>query len=189
MAQSGSASALGAEGRGFKSLCPDQPHRAQARLAVLLGSILLAAGASRADSPQGREVRLAPEEIAALASHASGAGTSGVSGIRTTVLTGDPTRPGLYAIRLAVPAHTAIAAHSHRDERSAVVLSGTWYFGYGSVANEAGLKRLPAGSFYSEPAGVAHFARTLDEPVVVYITGYGPTDTRYVDPANDPRSK
>ena len=25
MAQSGSASALGAEGRGFKSLCPDQP--------------------------------------------------------------------------------------------------------------------------------------------------------------------
>ena len=25
MAQSGSASALGAEGRGFESLCPDQP--------------------------------------------------------------------------------------------------------------------------------------------------------------------
>ena len=27
MAQSGSASALGAEGRGFESLCPDHPHR------------------------------------------------------------------------------------------------------------------------------------------------------------------
>src|SRR6185503_14117345 len=27
MAQSGSASALGAEGRGFKSLCPDHPSR------------------------------------------------------------------------------------------------------------------------------------------------------------------
>lgn len=33
-----------------------------------------------------------------------------------------------------------------------------------------------------------HFARTRDTPVVVHISGYGPTDTRYLNPAEDPKS-
>jgi hypothetical protein len=61
------------------------------------------------------------------------------------------------------------------------VVAGTWYFGYGSAARAAREKALPAGSFYTEPAGVAHFASTRDSPVVVYISGWGPTDTLYVD--------
>jgi hypothetical protein len=32
---------------------------------------------------------------------------------------------------------------------------------------------MAAGSFYTEPGGVAHFALTKEEPVVVYITGFG----------------
>jgi hypothetical protein len=36
---------------------------------------------------------------------------------------------------------------------------------------------------------VNHFARTDAEPVIVQISGYGPTDTHYFDPANDPRAK
>ena len=44
---------------------------------------------------------------------------------------------------------------------------------------DSALKPLPAGSVYSEPGGVNHFARTTDTPVVVHISGYGPTDTRY----------
>jgi hypothetical protein len=39
---------------------------------------------------------------------------------------------------------------------------------------------------YSEPGGVEHFAQTTDTAVVVQISGYGPTDTKYFDPANDP---
>ncbi len=41
-------------------------------------------------------------------------------------------------------------------------------------------------SVYSEPGGVNHFAQTADDPVIVHISGYGPTDTRYFDPMNDP---
>lgn len=37
-----------------------------------------------------------------------------------------------------------------------------------------------------EPAGVAHFAETKAEPVTVYITGDGPTDTRYVQDVAEP---
>lgn len=66
-------------------------------------------------------------------------------------------------------------------------MSGTWYFGYGGVADETPTKPLPAGSFYTEPGGVAHFALTKTEPMVVSITGIVPTDTVYLNEANDPR--
>lgn len=126
-------------------------------------------------------VRLSPAEIAGLGKGGAGPGTSGVAGIRTTVLAGDPTRPGPYTIEIRVPPHTRIAAHTHRDGRSAVVVSGTWYFGYGAALTDDRLKRLPAGSFYTEPSGDAHFAMTRDESAVVYITGEGPTDTHFTN--------
>jgi quercetin dioxygenase-like cupin family protein len=133
------------------------------------------------------ETRLGALEITALAKGGAGAGSSGVAGIQTAVLAGDPTKAGPYTIEIRVPAHTRIAAHTHRDDRSAVVVSGTWWFGYGSASDEAKAKPLAPGSFYTEPGGDPHFALTKDEPVVVYITGSGPTDTRYINPAVDPR--
>jgi quercetin dioxygenase-like cupin family protein len=138
-------------------------------------------------APPDRQLRLDPAEIAALAKGGAGAGTSGVAGIETTVLSGDPTAAGLYTIALRVPAHTVIAAHTHRDDRTAIVVSGTWWFGYGPVNVTGALKALGPGSFYAEPGGQAHFARTEDQPAVVYITGIGPTDTHYVDAAAAPR--
>ena len=149
------------------------------------GLWLAAAGVAVADG----EVRLTPREIAAEAKGGPGAGTSGVAGIRTTLLSGDPTKAGLYTIRLSIPAKTTIQAHTHRDNRSAVVVSGTWFFGYGAAASKSTTKALMPGSFYTEPAGVAHFARTASQPVIIYITGFGPTDTVYTDPANEPHGK
>ena len=69
----------------------------------------------------------------------------------------------------------------------AAVVSGTWQFGYGDRFAEGELKSLPAGGVYSEPAGVNHFARTGTEPVLVQISGFGPTDTRYFDSADTPK--
>jgi hypothetical protein len=63
---------------------------------------------------------------------------------------------------------------------SVQLISGTWHFGYGSYFDEKLIKALPPGSFYTEPPNVAHFARTGKEPVVIQITGYGPTGTEYV---------
>jgi pimeloyl-ACP methyl ester carboxylesterase/uncharacterized RmlC-like cupin family protein len=114
-------------------------------------------------------------------------GSSGAGGIETIVLKGDPDKAGIYTIMLRVPAHTKIAAHSHRDDRVATVISGTWHIAYGEKFDEAKLKALPPGSFYTEPPSVAHFAETGDEAVVVQITGFGPSSTDYVDPTQDPR--
>jgi pimeloyl-ACP methyl ester carboxylesterase/quercetin dioxygenase-like cupin family protein len=133
------------------------------------------------------EKRLTPTEYEFPVHGNPGTGSSGVKGIQTLVLKGDPNQAGVYTIMLRVPAHTKIAAHSHRDDRVATVISGTWHFGYGEKFDEARLKVLPPGSFYTEPPGEDHFAETGDEAVVVQITGYGPSSTDYFDPVQDPR--
>lgn len=133
------------------------------------------------------EERFTPAEYKFPQRGNPGTGSSGIGGIETVVLKGNPDQAGVYTIMLRVPAHTRIAAHSHRDDRVATVISGTWHIGYGDRFDEAKLKALPAGSFYTEPPSRNHFAETGDEPVVVQITGFGPSSTEYVDVTQDPR--
>jgi pimeloyl-ACP methyl ester carboxylesterase len=149
---------------------------------LIVASMLVAAVhvSTSAAEPAG-EIRLTPSEIAALAKGGAGAGTSGVTGIRTTVLAGNPATSGPYTIEIRVPAHTRIQAHTHRDARTAMVVSGGWYFGYGEKVDDLRVKKLGPGSFYTEPASLPHFAMTRDQPAVVYISGMGPTDTIYND--------
>jgi pimeloyl-ACP methyl ester carboxylesterase len=142
--------------------------------------------ASSADRDVNEE-RLTPAEYRFPRVGNPGTGSSGVGGIQTVVLKGNPDQAGVYIIMLRVPARTRIAAHSHRDDRVATVISGTWYIGYGDKFDEAKLKALPPGSFYTEPPSRNHFAETGDEPVVVQITGFGPSSTEYVDATKDPR--
>jgi hypothetical protein len=80
--------------------------------------------------------RLTPGEVKWPAGGSSLVGTSGVSGIQTVVLKGDPTKPGLYALLLRVGPNTKIDAHAHPDDRVGTVVSGTWYFGYGREFDE-----------------------------------------------------
>ena len=101
------------------------------------------------------ERRITPSESSSPMVGAAGTGTSGISGIRTVVLKGDPAHGGLYTIMLRIPSNTRIAAHDHQDDRVATVVSGTWYIGYGDSFNKADLKALPPGSFYTEPS-IAH---------------------------------
>lgn len=124
--------------------------------------------------------RLTPREASSLPIVTAGGGTSGLATIETRLLKGDPKRPGLYTISIKVPPNTKIAAHTHRDDRTAVVAAGLWHFGYGRIAGDAATRALSAGSFYTEPAGDPHFAWTGPEGATVYITGSGPSDTIYV---------
>ena len=125
--------------------------------------------------------RLTPNEIDKLKQIGASAGTSGVSGIQTRILKGEPTKPGLYTIQLTVPAKTNIEAHDHPDDRVATVISGTWFIGYGTQFDEKKLKALTPGSFYTESPNIPHYARTGDQPVVLQISGNGPTGTEYVN--------
>ena len=101
-------------------------------------ALLLVAAASPGDLQR----RLIPEEALALPVAAAGAGTSGLHAIATRFLKGDPAHPGLYTISITVPPNTKIAAHTHRDDRTATVVAGLWHFGYGPVAKEDATRSL-----------------------------------------------
>lgn len=148
-------------------------------LPATVGFAACVASAQPAEAP----LRLAPDDYFALPAIRDRANSSGAQSMESRVLKGDPTRLGLYTILLTVPPHSRIAPHAHPDDRVGTVVFGTWYYGYGSKFDENGLKALPAGSYYTEPAGVPHFARTGEDGAVVQITGVGPTGTSYVDPA------
>jgi pimeloyl-ACP methyl ester carboxylesterase len=156
-------------------------------VALVRGFLEDRAAAAAPPVSQSDERRITPPEFDFPSPAGAATGTSGISGIRTVVLKGDPERDGLYTIMLHVPPNTRIAAHDHADDRVATVVSGTWYFGYGERFAAADLKALPPGSFYTESSNRPHFAETRKDPVIVQITGIGPSSTRYVDPAADPR--
>jgi quercetin dioxygenase-like cupin family protein len=148
----------------------------------------LSLGVSAAAAQSLPEMRMTPREIQASALDSNQIGSSGLPGVRTKVVFGDPSKVGFYTILLFVPAHTTIQAHTHRDDRVAVVLSGEWHLAYGTHFDAKSLKTLPPGSVYSEPGGDDHFAQTDTDSVIVEISGYGPTDTHYFEAKNDPKS-
>jgi uncharacterized RmlC-like cupin family protein len=154
----------------------------------LLVFALFAVAVSPAMGQSLAQMRMTPAEIKGTTFDGNQIGSSGVAGVRTKVIFGDPSKAGFYSILLFVPANTTIQAHAHRDNRMAAVVSGEWHFGYGDHFDAKSLKTLPPGSVYSEPGGVDHFAHTGNQPVIVQISGFGPTDTRYFDPANDPEA-
>ncbi|MEI9908349.1 MAG: cupin domain-containing protein [Bacteroidota bacterium] len=135
------------------------------------------------------ELRMTQQEIiAAKAMGTSAPGSSNLSAVQVIVIYGDPSKAGLYTILLKVAANTKIPAHLHPDERIGTVVSGTWHFGYGDKFDKGQLKTLPVGSVYSEVGNQNHFAMTGKEPVIVQITGYGPSGVTYVNASDDPQS-
>jgi quercetin dioxygenase-like cupin family protein len=110
-------------------------------------------------------------------------GNLALPGMEQTNLVGDPAKPGPYTLRLKFPAGYKLAAHTHPDSREVTILSGTWYMGYGEKFDPAKLKAMTAGSFFTEPANVAHFIE-IREPTMVQVSGNGPSGRKFVTPGD-----
>src|SRR5262245_59749710 len=91
------------------------------------------------------------------------------------ILDGDPTKPGLYVNRVKFAAGFKVMPHFHPDERTVVVLSGTFNMGVGEQWDESKMKAYPSGTFVSEPAKMPHYTWAKDGEVVIQITGVGPS--------------
>lgn len=142
-----------------------------------------------------------------LASAISGAGESSVSGLTLTPdqlkwepnprvpglgvarIIGKGTEAGPYVYRVQFPQGRVVQSHTHPDDRTYTVIEGNWYIGWGEKYDASKLIALGPGSFYTEPAGVAHFVATPDGETIVQVTGTGPTKADYVDPAHAPNNK
>ena len=90
---------------------------------------------------------------------------------------GDPAKPGPYAFRVRAQAGHRLAPHTHPDERTVTVLSGTYWSGVGETFADAKLQAFPAGSFYVIPAGVPHYSAVLEGEVEFQEAGVGPART------------
>ena len=170
--------------------------KAYLRCIVLTGAAavaLLGAAAAAADEPEravasAPRARLQPAEIAWPSSRAENiAGSSMQPAVESVVVFGDASKPGLYSIMFRVKPRAKIPAHSHPDNRSCFVVSGVWFFGYGDRYSEGALRALPAGSHYTEPANVNHFAATRRDGAIAECTSIGPTATTFAERADDPR--
>jgi anti-sigma factor ChrR (cupin superfamily) len=57
-------------------------------------------------------------------------------GAQLAVLKGDPTKEGMYVVRLKVPAGFKIPAHTHPNDENVTVLAGSFNIGTGDKLDE-----------------------------------------------------
>jgi quercetin dioxygenase-like cupin family protein len=106
-------------------------------------------------------------------------------GMEQLNLVGDPAKPGPYTLRLKFPKGFKIAPHTHPDSREVTILSGVYATGYGEKFDNARLKTLPAGSFYTEPANIPHYIE-IEEDTVLQVSGMGPSGRKLINPPETP---
>ena len=109
-------------------------------------------------------------------------------GAQASLLDGDPTKPGLFVIRIKFPDGYQVPPHWHPTDEHLVVLSGTLMAGMGNKLDDASLQALPAGSYVKMPRKMNHTVRAKGE-AIVQVTGMGPFEVNYVNPQDDPRKK
>lgn len=112
------------------------------------------------------------------------------AGAQIAVLSGDPSKPAPYTVRLKFPANYVIPAHSHPADENVLVVSGALTLGMGDklAKNATANKTLDAGGYALMPANMNHFAFTA-APTTILLYGIGPVDFKYVNPKDDPRNK
>jgi quercetin dioxygenase-like cupin family protein len=152
-----------------------------------------------------RTVRLAVVAVAALVSGAAAFGSAGhgagpapavkwgpappflPAGARIAVLSGDPSQPGEFIIRLQFPAGYVIKPHFHPNDEHVTVLAGRFLVGMGDTVDRRQATALGPDGFITAPARAHHFA-VAARRTVIQVNGEGPFAIMYVDPANDPRT-
>ena len=107
-------------------------------------------------------------------------------GAEAAVLFGDPSKEGLFALRLKLPEGYSVPPHTHPVDEAVTVISGTFSLGMGETADQSKAQPLPAGSFFVLPPGTAHYV-FIDEETVIQISTNGPWGLTYVNPEDDPR--
>lgn len=107
------------------------------------------------------------------------AGTGPFTGVQVAIISGDPSKPGPYVMRLQIPNGAKFAPHFHGDAENVTVLQGTLLVGIGDKVNAAKMVSLPAGSFVMVPAGVHHYAMAKGV-TIIQIHGMGPASMNAV---------
>jgi quercetin dioxygenase-like cupin family protein len=109
------------------------------------------------------------------------------AGVRMAVLAGDPGQPGVFTVRLELPAGTRIMPHFHPTEEWLTVISGTFLVGMGDSLDVAKATVMPAGAFGTVVANMHHYAVARGK-TVVQVSAMGPFVLTYVNPQDQPKT-
>ena len=96
------------------------------------------------------------------------------SGSSQAVLSGDPEKPGLYAILVKWSPNHMSRPHFHQNDRLVTVISGTWWVGTGPKYDPASTFPIPPGSFVTHYGKQIHYDGAKDAECVLEIVGMGP---------------
>jgi anti-sigma factor ChrR (cupin superfamily) len=108
-------------------------------------------------------------------------------GSSIAVLSGDPSKGGVFILRAKLPAGYTIPPHWHSAIENVTVLSGALHMGMGDTFNRAKAHVISAGAFVSLPEKSRHYVWT-DAETIIQVTATGPFDINYVNPKDDPRT-
>lgn len=155
----------------------------RAVLAMGVGLIATSGSFASVQPVEGTHTVVTPRQI-----NWSAASPSLPSGARAAVLYGEPTKEGMFVLRLRLPKGYKIPPHTHPKPEIVTVISGAFHVGMGTVASARQATRLPPGSFFAFDPGMAHYA-FVQEETVVQLSSTGPWVITYVNEADDPRKK
>jgi hypothetical protein len=103
------------------------------------------------------------------------------------VISGDPSKPGLFTVELSLPNGYRISPHWHPTDEHAEVKQGTFLVGMGDKLDLKLTKPMAAGDTGTIPALGHHFAAAKGATIIA-ITAMGPFAMTYVHPGDDPRN-
>lgn len=109
-------------------------------------------------------------------------------GAKLAAISGDPSKPEPFTIRVRFPAGYRIAPHWHPTDEHVTVMSGTFAAAMGKTFDEKALADLPAGSYAVMSATMPHYA-VAKSATTIQVHGMGPFVLNYVNPADDPSKK
>ncbi len=107
------------------------------------------------------------------------------AGAQMSVLSGDPTKAGVFVLRLKMPPGYKIPAHQHPSDEYVTVISGDLSLGMGDKLDPAMSAKLAPGGFALAGAKMNHFAFSTGG-AVVQVSAEGPFGMTYANPADDP---
>jgi quercetin dioxygenase-like cupin family protein len=102
-------------------------------------------------------------------------------GVQASVLYGDPSKDGVFVMRLKFPANYRVPPHTHPVDEIVTVISGTFNLGMGTEFDAAQSKAYTAGGLIAMAPETPHFVHT-DEETVVQISTRGPWALKFVNP-------
>jgi hypothetical protein len=138
------------------------------RAALAVGCLSLSAAAS-ADIDRSAVDFQTPADIQWVR---NAAGTN-----ESALLYGDPSKPGLYVMRLRWLPGNMSRPHFHNNDRFFVVISGTWWLGTGKRFDPASTVPVTAGTYVFHKGGEIHYDGAKDEAAVIQVWGIGPVAT------------